>query len=43
MWGVRTMVFEKDELLISLRSKKLLKAYLGFIIVDVIGILFLNK
>lgn len=43
MWGVATMVFEKDEALISLRSKKFLKAYLGFIIADVIGILFLNN
>ena len=43
MRGVTSMIFEKDELLISSRSKKLLKVYLGFIIVDVIGILFLNN
>lgn len=43
MWGVMTMAFEKDEFLISLRSKKLLKAYVGFIIADIIGILIINN
>ena len=43
MWGVTTMVFEKDELLMYLRSKKLLKSYLGFIIADIIGILFIQN
>lgn len=37
------MILEKDEFLISLRSKKLLKAYLGFIIADIIGILFIQN
>lgn len=37
------MVFEKDEFLIHSRSKRLLKAYLSFIIIDIIAILFLNN
>lgn len=37
------MVFEKDEFLISLRSTQLLKAYIGFILADIIAILFLNN